>query len=70
MSGHIQRILTKKMTRKEFLVYLGMIMFTVIGISSRIKSLKSISSLNPTKIQKQPKTLSAKTSFGSGPYGV
>ena len=69
MSTYIQKILTKKMTRKEFLTYLGMLMLAIFGISSL---LKNISNLNPTKNPKQSKSLlsKTKTSFGSDAYGV
>ena len=65
MSGYMQKILTKEMTRKEFLTYLGMLMLTIFGISSL---LKNISSLSPTK-SKVTKNV-VKSSFGSGVYGV
>lgn len=58
---YIQKILTKEMTRKEFLVYLGMLFLTIFGISSLLKSL---SKLSPSP-RKQPKI-----GFGAGPYGV
>lgn len=61
-------LLTAKLTRKEFLTYLGMLMLTVFGISSFLKNLKNIPGLNPTK-SKVTKNV-AKSSFGSGPYGV
>jgi len=61
----IQKILTKEMTRREFLTYLGMLLLTVFGISTL---LKNISSLNPTK-SKVTKNIT-KSSFGYGPYGV
>lgn len=63
MNGHIQKILTKEMSRKEFLAYLGMITLTIFGISA---FLKNLSSLNPIKNTKKL----TKTSFGSGAYGV
>lgn len=67
MNGHLQELLTKKMTRKEFLVYLGVIGLAVFGISSFFKS---ISNLNPTKNTKQFKKPVTKRPFGSGAYGV
>jgi hypothetical protein len=53
------------MTRKEFLSYLGMFMLMVFGISTLLKNIKS---LNPTK-SKVTKNI-AKSSFGSGAYGI
>ena len=63
MESKLGNFTTKKITRKEFIVYLGMIMLTVLGISSFTKSILKIS---PTKRTKK----SAKTSYGSGAYGV
>jgi hypothetical protein len=62
MSGPIQKILTKEMTRKEFLSYIGVFMLTLLGISSLLKNL---STLNPRKTRKL-----TKSSFGRGAYGV
>lgn len=56
-------IMNREMTRKEFLIYLGMLMLTIFGISSFIKNIQS---LNPTKNTKKL----SETSFGSGVYGV
>jgi hypothetical protein len=63
---NIQKILTKEVTRREFLAYLGLFMLTIFGISSLLKNLKSISSLSSTKTTKKL----ARTLFGSGAYGV
>jgi hypothetical protein len=65
MSRNIQKILTKEMSRKEFLSYIGLLLLTVFGISA---FLKNISALNPTK-SKGTKRI-PKSSFGSGAYGV
>jgi hypothetical protein len=62
---YIQKILTKEMTRKEFLAYLGMLLLTIFGISALLKNLAS---LNPTK-SKIAKNVT-KPSFGSGAYGA
>jgi hypothetical protein len=55
-------ILNKKMDRKEFLISLGIILFTITGISGVLKNFKDID-LNG---------LSKKTSdgYGSSAYGV
>lgn len=64
MGKYIQKILTKKMTRKEFLLFLGVFFMTVSGISALLKNL---SKLNP----KFKKTIAKKSSsFGSRAYGV
>ncbi len=49
--------LQKEVTRKEFLLLIGLFIITITGISGIIKSLNSIS---------QTKT---EQGFGSGPYG-
>lgn len=66
----MQQLLTKfqtiKLTRKEFLTYIGVLTLGILGISS---FLKLLSDINPkqtklgTKQQKQ-------TAFGKGAYGV
>jgi hypothetical protein len=61
-------MLEKKVTRKEFLVYLGMLFLTIFGISSLLKSL---SKLSPTKKRLSKSSLPAgRQGFGSGAYGV
>lgn len=64
-SKYLQKIFTKEMTRKEFLVYLGMFFVTISGVSTLLKSL---SNLNP----KPKKTISSNNSsaFGTRAYGV
>jgi hypothetical protein len=57
-------LLTKKMTRKQFLVYTGLLVVSVFGISSFLNNISAI--YRPNKVNKIPK----KTSFGSGAYGV
>ena len=65
MQVSLQRLLSKQMTRREFLSYLGLMFITIIGISSFVKNL---SDLNPKKQIKLPS--SGKRAFGSGAYGV
>ena len=67
MNLYIQKILTKEMTRKEFLTYFGLLILTVFGISAL---LKNISKLSPTKKQKVVASAERKSSFGTGGYGV
>lgn len=67
MNLHIQKILNKKITRREFLVYFGMIIFTLLDLS---RLLKSISIVSPTKSTKKPKLANVKRTFGVGSYGV
>ena len=66
MNNYLQKILTKEMTRKEFLVYLGMFFLTVTGVSTLLKNLSKMDF-------NSKKTISSKVSksgFGSRAYGV
>jgi len=53
-------LLSKEMTRKEFLLHIGLLLFVLTGISGLLKTL-SDPYLTSKKAQK---------GFGSGPYGV
>lgn len=57
-----QELLSKKMTRKEFLLHLGLLFIMVTGISALIATISDPHLLLKSKI--------AKKGFGSGPYGV
>lgn len=65
----MQQLLTKfsttKLTRKEFLTYLGFLTLGILGISS---FLKLITEVNPkqTKLGNNQ----ASTAFGKGAYGI
>lgn len=50
---NLQNLLTRSMTRKEFLVFLGLAVLTISGIDKFLKPLSS----------------SAKSGFGGGSYG-
>ena len=67
MSLHIQKVLSKELSRKDFLKYLGVFILTIFGISAFLKNLSSFGS---TKKVRQVKTLASKSSFGHGVYGV
>lgn len=54
-------ILNTKLTRKEFLMYLGSLILGILGISS---FLKLISNFNPKSNNQNTRA------FGSGPYGI
>lgn len=54
-------LLSKEMTRKEFLVHVGMLLLIITGISGLLKTLSDPHLANHTK---------PTTGFGSGPYGV
>jgi hypothetical protein len=61
MKNHdISQLLSKELTRKEFLVYIGSVFLTLVGITHFINSL----SLD----KKQPSSQSSQ-GFGSGAYG-
>lgn len=64
MNKYLQKILTKEMTRKEFLTYLGMFFITVSGISALLKNLSQLNPKSKKTIAKNP------SSFGSRAYGV
>lgn len=55
----MEEILQKKMDRKEFLIWMGGIVVTVIGISNVLHTVKNLNN----------KTVKTNTSFGYGPYG-
>lgn len=55
-------ILTQKMNRREFLVYLGLLFLTLSGIKGILNSLKK-------DFPKKSLTTIPKTSFGLGGYG-
>jgi sec-independent protein translocase protein TatA len=63
MVSGFRKLLTKNMTRQEFLIHLGLIVITVLGISSYINQLKSIGVKSSTH-------KSHKHSFGSSVYGI
>lgn len=49
-------LLDKEMDRKQFLLYAGMILMTIIGLSGVINKIRELTS-------------SHSSGFGSGPYG-
>jgi Leucine-rich repeat (LRR) protein len=67
MNTYIQKILTKKMTRKEFLSYLGVFFLTIFGISSLLKNLLNLNTHSKKTISSKR---TGKTAFGRGAYGV
>lgn len=62
-------LLSKQMTRKKFLLHLGLFLLAVSGISGFFKNL-----FDPRMVDKHDNPVSSqlgkKTGFGSGPYGV
>lgn len=67
MNRAVFGVLNKKMTRTEFLRYLGLMMVSVIGISTMLKNL---SELDPKAKKTNKLSSSGKRTFGSGAYGV
>lgn len=59
MEQLLNKFSTTKITRKEFLTYLGVLTLGILGISSILKLLTEIN----------PKT-TKQTAFGKGAYGV
>ena len=64
MNKQLQKILTKKMDRKEFLIYLGVFFLAVSGISALLKNLAK---LKPTG---KVATANGSSAFGSRAYGT
>ena len=60
-------LLSKKMTRKEFLLHLGILLLAITGISSFLKTLSDPHLLN--KKNNSNKNLTSNTDFGKGAYG-
>jgi hypothetical protein len=60
-------LLSKKMTRKEFLIHVGLLLLAISGISSLV-NLLSDPNLVSSKSRAGRNTL--KAGFGHGPYGV
>jgi hypothetical protein len=62
------RILShKKITRREFIIYAGLVFLTITGITPLLKSLSLIHpGSHPQKVRKPQ----VKTAYGSRPYGV
>ncbi len=59
MSTQISQLFQKEMTRKEFLLFIGLGFLAVIGISSRLKSIGELFHWTPQ----------ATKGFGSSKYG-
>jgi hypothetical protein len=55
-------LLAKEMTRREFLLHIGLLLFVLTGASALMKTLS-----DPQLLHKSPRS---QTGFGSGPYGV
>ena len=56
-----EELLAKEMTRKEFLLHLGLLLLTITGITGLLRTVS-----NPNLLSKHKSVASG---FGSGPYG-
>lgn len=56
-----EKLITKEMTRKEFLLHLGLLVLAVTGITALLRTVSNPNLLNQSK--------SASVGFGAGPYG-
>ena len=64
MKPLLTKFSTTKLTRKEFLTYLGVLTLGILGISSILKSLTEINPRQSKLAMKQT------NSFGQGAYGA
>lgn len=70
MDKLLTKISTTKLTRKEFLIYLGALILGISGISSLLKSVSEINmNSNIIRSDKSVTNINPR-GFGSGPYGV
>lgn len=64
MISLLSKILTIKLTRKEFLVYIGTIFISILGVPSILRLISQPSQkLKPSNRQKI-------TNYGQGAYGI
>ena len=69
MSNLVKKLSSTKLTRKEFLVYVGVVFVGILGIPTLLKLVSDVSpksNANTKRIVKKP----APHTFGSGAYGV
>jgi hypothetical protein len=64
MANDFQLLLNTRMTRKEFLIRMGILVFVISGIASMSQKVKAITT-TPPKVKPIPKK-----TFGSGAYGI
>lgn len=64
MINPLKKLSSIKLTRKEFLVYMGRIIIGIVGITSLLRLLSEINPRSKGLRGNQP------TSFGGGAYGV
>ncbi len=69
MISIVKKLSTTKLTRKEFLVYMGAIFVGIVGIPSLLKLVSDVSPKSNTSTKRVVKKPAPHT-FGSGAYGV
>ncbi len=62
MPVQFSKLLNKKMTRKEFILHIGLLVLALSGIAGLLNTISDPNLINKNKKQK--------TGYGSGPYGV
>jgi len=67
MKLSLKKLATVKLTRKEFLLYVGVVFIGILCVPSL---LKLVSEVNPKSSTKRVIKKSAPRAFGSGAYGV
>ena len=69
MKSVVKKLASVKLTRSEFLTYVGVVFLGILGIPSLLKLVSDVSpksNTNTKRIVKKP----APHTFGSGAYGV
>jgi hypothetical protein len=65
MKRTLPQLLSKKMTRREFLGIVGLALITVLGINSMLKNVAGLTTGRKIKSRALTKRV-----FGSGAYGI
>ena len=70
MNNLLKKLSSVKLTRQEFLVYMGAILVGVLGIPSLLKLVSDVKPGSNTQKLDKLATRTKSRSFGSGSYGV
>jgi len=70
MISIVKKLSSTKLTRKEFLVYVGAIFVGILGIPSLLKLVSEVTPKSNVQKSKRLATKPKPHSFGSGAYGV
>jgi len=65
IQDHFSPLLSKRMTRKEFLVHVSFVFLALTGITGMVKLLA-----DPHAASRTSQSTPTKRGFGSGPYGI